>query len=544
MNDPSKTKENSESSNVRSAITLVNEGKLDEAGALLKSLFERDPENIDVLRALAELGRRKGHLAESADLLKRAIVLKPEIDAARIDLLPILVRLHQNEDALKLAIDLSSRYPDNLDILNTRARLLVKLGDNEAAIPLLEKVLTRDFTRIWSWMIYGHCLKAVGRLDDCIGAYREALLLDPEFGDAWWSLANIKTVRFTTEDLKGIEAALTKSKKAPVDKAALHFAMAKALEDTGGDPQSIFSQYQEGNRIKRELFPYDRSAVRCFAEEAITVQTQEFFRVRNGKGCPSTAPLFIVGMPRSGSTLIEQILASHPMIEATNELQEITSLATRLARGQPDQGLHGAGYLARLSRMNAGQLLALGEEYLERTKIQRKTSRPFFIDKMPANWRHVGLIHLILPNAKIIDVRRNPMDCCFSNFKQNYGAGHHSSYDLIDMGSFYVNYVEYMARIDAVLPGKVYRSIHEKLIDEPEKEIAQLLQFIGVDIDQNCLEFWKTERAIKTPSSQQVRRPVNRDGIGQWLPFEPWLEPLKRVLGPVYADYPAVPDFN
>jgi hypothetical protein len=359
-------------------------------------------------------------------------------------------------------------------------------------------------------------------------------------GDAWWSLANIKTTKFTEEDVAAMTKALEAPDRPQIDRASLHFALAKSIEDTGGEAERSFHHYKLGNEMRRRTVEYDRDRLSAVINGVINIETKEYFERRIDHGCKRQDPIFIIGMPRSGSTLVEQILASHPMIEATNELHDIAYIANRLAGGQSDRATGGLGYIERLMRLNAGQLSALGEEYLERTKIQRKQDKPLFIDKMPANWRYIGLINLILPNAKIIDTRRHPIDCCWSNYKQHYGSGHANSYDLEDMGHFYMEYVKYLIHIDKTLPGRIYRVIHESIIQNTEIEVKNLLDYIGVPFDERCLTFWQNDLIVKTPSSEQVRRPINLDGMNQWKKYEPWLQPLKNVLGNFLDKYPDV----
>lgn len=526
------------------ASNLINEGKLEEASNILRSIFEKSPEDVNVLRLLAELGKRRGHLKDSAELLRRAIMIHPDGDAARFDLLSILMLMHKHEEAMTIIDNLLKRHTENLQLMSMKANILMRLGENLNAISYFEKILTRDFDLLGVWMMYGHCLKSVGRLSDSINAYREALLLDPCSGDAWWSLANIKTFKFDLDDIKKMEDAINTKGRNIIDRASLHFALAKALEDNNQNPESSFNHYKIGNELRRSTIKYDRDFFSEMCNKFIKFQSKEFFKKREGQGFLAASPIFVLGMPRSGSTLIEQILASHPQIEATNELHDIISIANRLSKGKAESNNEGINYLDRLARLNAGQLKALGEEYIERTAIQRKTDKPFFIDKMPVNWRHIGLIHLILPNAKIIDTRRHPLDCCLSNFKQHYGMGHHNSYDLVDMGQFYVDYVKYLAHMDEVLPGKIYRVVHENLIENPDNEIRKIFEYLQLPFHENCLNFWESDRVIKTPSSEQVRRPINRDGMNQWKKYEPWLDPLKNTLGEILVRYPSVPLFN
>jgi tetratricopeptide (TPR) repeat protein len=385
---------------------------------------------------------------------------------------------------------------------------------------------------------YGHVLKTAGTQEESITAYRRAIELDPGFGDAYWSLANLKTFRFSAEELERMHAQLQRADLDDEHRLHLHFALGKAHEDAG-DRAVSFEHYARGNALQRKQFPYNAdnntSRVRRLQEGF----TREFFAARAGGGCPSPDPIFIVGMPRSGSTLVEQILSSHSQVEGTAELPEIITLARDLR--MEAKSLEVGAYVDVLADRSPAELRELGELYLERTRIQRKQGKPFFIDKMPNNFLHVGLIQLILPNAKIIDTRRHPLGCCFSNFKQKYARGQNFSYDLADMGRFYADYVELMAHFDRALPGRVHRVIYERMVEDTEAEVRRLLDYCGLPFEDGCLRFFENDRPVRTASSEQVRRPIYREGVDQWRHYEPWLDPLKAALGPVLTAYPDAP---
>jgi hypothetical protein len=318
------------------------------------------------------------------------------------------------------------------------------------------------------------------------------------------------------------------------DRFHLHFALGKAFEDLG-NASKAFAHYDQGNSIRRRSMPFTPEVVTADVDDSIRFFSSEFFERRIGFGTNESDPIFVLGMPRAGSTLIEQILSSHPLVEGTTELPDIPLIAKGLGRGGPQ-------YFRSVEALNAGEARELGERYLEQTRLRRMTDRPFFVDKMPNNWGHVPLIHLLLPNAKIIDARRHPLACGFSNFKQLYVGGHSFSYDLTSIGRYYSDYVRFMEHIDTVLPGRIHRVIHERLVDDTEGEIRQMLDFLGLPFDEACLRFYDTERAVRTPSSEQVRRPISRAGLDQWRTFEPWLGPLKEAHGPVLNSYPDAPD--
>ncbi|HKE97270.1 MAG TPA: sulfotransferase, partial [Povalibacter sp.] len=380
-----------------------------------------------------------------------------------------------------------------------------------------------------------------GRQESSIDAYRRSIALAPQLGEAWWSLANLKTVRFSSNDLTSMQEQVARQDLTPEDRFHFHFALGKALEDARAYPAS-FEHYAQGNALRREMISYDPQETTATTGRTMALFTPEFVASRKGVGCPALDPIFIVGLPRSGSTLLEQILASHPLVEGTQELPDIIAIANELGGRKTLSGT--SKYPDMIHSLSYDQLLALGERYLAQTRIQRKTNAPFFIDKMPNNWAHSGLIHLILPNAKIIDARRHPLGCCFSGFKQHFARGQQFSYGLEDIGRYYRDYVELMAHFDAVLPGRVHRVIYETLIDDTEAEVRRLLAYCGLEFDERCLRFYENDRAVRTASSEQVRQPIFRDAVDHWRHYEQWLDPLKLALGPVLETYPAVPQFG
>jgi tetratricopeptide (TPR) repeat protein len=385
------------------------------------------------------------------------------------------------------------------------------------------------------WSAYGFMLKTMGRPDDGLRAMRRATEVAPRSGEAWWNLSNVKTARFEEADIAAMRAALDDADLGDQDRFHLHFALGKACEDAG-DVAAAFDHYDRGNAIRRRSANYQPNAVTKEVDANLKFFSREFFDARSGWGNPARDPIFIVGLPRSGSTLIEQILASHPLVEGTKELPDIPIIARELGRGR-------GGYYRNIAELDRDQTGDLGREYLDRARTQRPTDRPHFIDKMPTNWLHVGLIHLILPNAKIIDARRHPLACGFSNFKQLYVEGHTFSYDLKTIAQYYADYVRLMAHFDAVLPGRIHRVIHEQLVEDTEGEVRRMLDYLELPFDPACLRFYETDRPVRTPSAEQVRKPISREGVDQWQAFEAWLGPLKESLGPVLDAYPGVPDF-
>ena len=391
------------------------------------------------------------------------------------------------------------------------------------------------------WLSFGHVLKTSGRQDESIRAYRRSLELVPSLAIAWWSLANLKTFRFSAADVEAMRSQLARADVSTDDRLHLEFALGKACEDAG-EFEASFRHYDQANRLRRSQIHYSAAETTSLVERSLALYTREFFDARAGAGCPARDPLFIVGMPRAGSTLVEQILSSHSLVEGTMELYDMISLARSLdVRGPREQPLQ---YPDTLAALTPAELQALGARYLERTRVQRKSSAPYFIDKMPNNFLHTGLILLALPNARIIDVRRHPLGCCFWVFKQHFARGQSFSYGLEDVGRYYRDYVELMAHFDRVLPGRVHRVHYESLVENTESEVRALLEYCGLPFEEQCLRFYENERAVRTASSEQVRQPIFRDGLEQWRHYEPWLEPLKTALGPVLDAYPDTPQLQ
>ncbi|WP_408588300.1 sulfotransferase [Novosphingobium sp.] len=513
---------------VRAAVAM-NENDLPVAEPLLRALLKDDPFDVRAIRLFAELAGRIGRYQDAENLLRRAIELAPQFTPARANLALVLYRTNRAGEALEELARVSAEDPDNIGVSNLQAAAYGRIGEFDEALALYAQVLKELPNQPKVWMSYGHMLKTVGRQADGVAAYRRALELTPTLGEVWWSLANLKTVRFSDADIAAMEAALTDEAISPEDRWHLDFALGKALEDRGETERS-FAYYAAGNALRKRRMPYKADETTGQVDRMIAAATPALFARGAGQGCPARDPIFVLGMPRAGSTLVEQILASHSQVEGTSELGDIALLA----RGIQD-------YPAGLASLSGEQLRALGEEYLSRTRIQRHTGRPLFVDKMPNNWLHVPLIRLILPHATIIDARRHPLACGFSNFKQHFARGQGFTYSLDDMGRYYRDYVRLMAHVDAVQPGAVHRVIHEALLDDFEPQVRKLLDACGLPFEEACLAFHKTERAVRTASSEQVRRPINRDGAEAWKPFEPWLGELKAALGDVLEAYPGVP---
>lgn len=518
---------------IRAAQALID-NDLPTAECILRPRLKEKPTDVAAIRMMAELAARIGRYQDAENLLRRALELAPGFTAGRSNLATVLYKQNRTSEALAVLDGLLGEEPEDLPAKNLKAAALGRIGGYEEAIGIYEEVLKRIPDQPKIWMSYGHVLKTVGRQDDSIAAYRRALAIAPTLGEVWWSLANLKTVTLGRDDVEAMMRALERDRLRPEDRFHLHFALGKALEDAGRAEES-FSHYAEGNRLRRGEIAYKPEEIASHVRRAEQFFTRDLFATRPDWGAPARDPIFILGMPRAGSTLIEQILASHSMIEGTMELPDIPALVKRVS-GSADGD---EAYPRKLAALDAEALRQLGEEYLQRTRIQRKTDRPLFIDKMPNNWSHVGFIRLILPNARIIDARRHPLGCCFSNFKQHFARGQGFTYDLVELGRYYSDYVRLMRHFDSVLPGAIHRVFYENMVEDPEGEVRALLTYLELPFENNCLRFYDNERAVRTASSEQVRRPINRQGLDQWQAFDPWLGPLKGALGPVLDCYPA-----
>lgn len=520
------------------AATALSEDRLGEAERLLRDRLKADAGDVAAIRMLAETGARLGRYAEAEALLTRCVELAPNFAAARHNLATMLYRQNKNLEALAQIEQLVAKDARHPGYANLYAAILARLGEYDRAIAVYDQVLADYPNQPKGWMSYGHALKTVGRQADSVAAYRKALDLAPTLGEVWWSLANLKTVKFSPDDLAAMSHALQAEGLSDDDRLHLHYALGKAYEDAESWDAS-FDHYAAGAAIRRAQLNYDPEENAADTVRTKAVFTPAFIAARAGQGCQAPDPIFVVGLPRSGSTLVEQILASHSLVEGTMELPDLIVMARRL--GGKTAKRAESTYPESLAALSPEDLKALGEEFIERTRIQRKTDKPFFIDKMPNNFAHAGLIHLILPNAKIIDARRHPLGCCFSGFKQHFARGQAFSYDLTDIGRYYADYVDLMAHFDAVLPGRVHRVIYEQMIADPEAEIRGLLDHCGLPFEEACLSPHENDRAVRTASSEQVRRPIFKDAVEHWQKFESHLGPLKQALGPVLNAYPQAP---
>ena len=523
------------------AARALCDNRLAIAERLLREFLKNHPTDVAAIRMLAETGSRLGRYEDAEKLLARCLELTPGFRAARQNYATVLYRQNKAAEAIAQVDILLKDDSHNAGLRALKGAALGQVGEYARAVANYELLLEGHPGQPKAWMSYGHALKALGRQKECIAAYHRSIALLPGLGEAWWSLANLKTFRFSQDDIAQMEAQLQNPRLSDEDRWHFHFALGKALEDAGEFERS-FEHYVQGNRLRRMALDHDADEIASHVRRSCAFFTRELFAGRAGMGCTAPDPIFIVGLPRSGSTLIEQILASHSQVEGTMELPDIASIARRLGGKMKRSDV--STYPEVLGKLERGELRALGEEYLTRARVQRRLGRPFFIDKMPNNFAHLGLIHLILPQAKIVDARRHPLACCFSIFKQHFARGQGFSYDLADIGRYYVDYVALMAHFDSAIPGKVLRVFYERMIDDPEREIRCLLECLGLPFEENCLLFHQNERAVRTASSEQVRQPIFKDSVEQWRFYEPWLTPLKTILAPVLAAWPDVPDIG
>jgi len=506
---------------LKPAAEAVFAGRLAEAEQLLRAHVTRHAADATAIRMLGEVFIAQGRHGDAELLFVRCLELDPGLDGARFGYANALFQQHKAPQALPHVERLLALDPDEPAYRNLMAACLGLVGEFDRVIGLYEGLLGVYDRQPRIWLNYGHALRTVGRREDAVAAYKRCIALAPGIGDAYWSLANLKVASFSAEDEAGMTAQLERVDLSAEDRLHLHYALGKALEDRG-DHAASFAHYAEGARIRRAEAPYDANETTAQTRRSKALFTEGFFASRAEFGSDVADPIFIVGLPRSGSTLIEQILASHSQVEGTMELPDIGFIARKLGPRYPES----------LAGLDPAQLSVLGDGFIEATRIHRQLGRPYFIDKMPNNFHYTGLIRLILPNARIIDARRHPLGSCFSAFKQHFAQGQNFSYDLTDLGRYYRDYVELMAHFDQVLPGRIHRVIYEDLVEDTEGQVRRLLDYCGLPFEAGCLKFYENDRAVRTVSSEQVRRPIFRQGLDQWRRYEPWLGPLKEALGP------------
>ncbi len=517
-------------------------GRYAKAEPILRRYVEKNPDDVNGIRLLGELGMSLGALRDAQALLFRCTELAPDYHPARFAYANVLYKRHQYEASLE-QIDKLLTIEEQAGWLVLKAANLVEINEHEQAIPIFRKIIEDYPDHRQAYLSLGHALRAVGAIDDSIDAYEQCISLGSDQGEAFWSLANLKTYRFSADQVAQMRT-LLKDRQCPRrDYYHLLFSLGKSLEDKG-EYEEAMAAYTKGNQIRGRMVPWKPETFSQDTQELIGFFSRELFTQRGAWGSDAKDPIFIVGLPRSGSTLVEQILASHSQVEGTAELADIIAMARKISgkRRRSDESM----YPSALADMTRDQIGELGDSYVKSTSVQRITEAPHFIDKMPNNFSHVGLIHLILPNAKIIDARRHPIDCCFSNFKQLFASGQGFTYSQERIGKYYRDYLKIMNHWDEVLPGKVHRVIYEEMVNDTENEVRRLLEFCELPFESNCLEFYRNERTVRTASSEQVRQPIYQQGIGQWEPFAIWLDPLRRALGDYssWAKSSATPSFE
>ncbi len=520
------------------AQAALVDNRLDTAEALLVDHLRQVPTDVVALRALGEVASRRGDVAMAEQKLTESLAFAPGYAAARYDLARVLNALQRSDEALAQLERLLATEPDSRIYRVLKAQALRFVGRNVEAIELMECVVADFPGEPLSWVVFGHLLREVGEHARAIETYRRAVALEPGSGDAWWSLANLKTFRFTENEQVVLRAQIARSAALGLSRIKLEFALGKALEDSGQHAAS-FEHYVHGNELHRGTFDFDADAVTADVRRSEAMYTPRFFAERAGWGSDRTDPIFIVGVPRSGSTLLEQILASHPDVEGTRELPDMAAIVRELALRSRAAGR--STYPEVVGTLAREEIDSLAARYLAQTQAHRPLGRPRFVDKMLSNFGHVGLIHLMFPRATIIDARRHPLGCGFSCYKQLFPRGVSFSYNLVEMGRYWRDYHELMAHFDAVMPDRVHRVHYEALVADPECEVRRLLDHCGLPFYERCLRFYDTARTVMTVSSEQVRRPIYTEGVDQWRNYAPWLDPLLVTLGSVVTDYPAFP---
>jgi tetratricopeptide (TPR) repeat protein len=513
------------------AGSLFSDGQLSAAENIVREYLRQDGSHVEALRLLARIEHQTHALEDAEQRLETVLRLAPNYRAPRLDYVRILLDQQKYLQAHE-AIDTMLRHdPDDKDLLSLYAAACVGLGRNEKAIELYRRLLATSPESFGLHVALGHSLQSAGRRREAIESYRRAVAIRPSFGDAYWSLANLKTYRFSQDEIARMRAEEADAK--PVDRYHLCFALGKAYEDWQEYADS-WQFYERGNALKRAEGSYCPEVTETNARKQIAVCTAEFFSARSGVGAPPPDPIFILGLPRSGSTLVEQVLASHSQVDGTQELPEIPRIVGSLEGSRSELG--DLRYPEVLTTLAPEDFRRLGERYMAETRAYRG-DKPFFVDKMPNNFRHIGLIHLMLPNAKIIDVRREPMACCFSNLKQLFASGQEFTYSIEDIARYYKSYLELMRHWDAMLPGRVLRVWYEDVVADLAGNVRRILEFCGLEFEPACVEFYKLERSVHTASSEQVRQPIFPEGLLQWRNYDAWLGSLTDALGNALIRY-------
>jgi len=513
-------------------MDLIAQGRLLKAEEICRQLLQKIPHHTEGMRLLADIGTRLGVLDDAEFLLESALKFEPENVRIRIDYVQALRKRQKFAQALEQAKYLLDSAPKNPQFQSLFGVESMQSGNFEAALKAFDDVLAQLPGDPITLTSKGHAFKTCGRYDEAVAAYHAALTSQPQYGEAYYSLANLKVYAFSNDEIGSMLAQESSENLAHTDRIHFCFALGKAYEDRS-EYETAFNFYTRGNALKKSQSRYDAEQMSADLQAQRDVCSADFFAAQANVGHKAPDPIFIVGLPRAGSTLLEQILSSHSMVDGTLELPNILSLSQRLRRRGRQKDAN--PYPQILADLSADELAEFGEDFIRDTRIHRQDA-PFFIDKMPNNFRHIGLINLILPNAKIIDARRHPMSCCFSGFKQLFAEGQEFSYDLKDIGRYYADYVALMDHWDDALPGKVLRVNYEDVVADVDTQVRRILDYCGLPFEEACINFHQTDRSIRTPSSEQVRQPIFKSGLQQWRHFDAWLAPLKDALGPVLDD--------
>ncbi|HEY1614003.1 MAG TPA: sulfotransferase [Rhizomicrobium sp.] len=518
---------------------MLDEGRAREAKSATSKYLAKYPRDADALNLMANLAERDGRNDLAESFLAQGVRWQPECEIYRYNYAVLLSKIGKVAGAIAEAEVLLEKSPTNILYCRLKAALLSRSERYDEALSFYRELTEKYPDSAEFWIGLGSALRSLGGYTkECIVAFRTAAKICPSMGTAWWSLASLKTVRFTSDDIDIMELQFVRSAISGEQRANLHYALGKAYGDLK-EYEKSFGHYSKGNAIRRIGLDYDADETTFMVTRAKTVFTPKFFREKAGMGCSSAAPIFVLGLQRAGSTLVEQILGSHSAIEPSGELPFVLKVV-----GEDVMPKTGPDYPFGMDRLESADARNLGEKYLALAHGKRSSGRPYFVDKCPFNLWHVGLIHLMLPNAKIIDVRRHPLGCCFANFTMNFAHAPPLSYKLSDIGRFYADYVRLMSHFDRVLPGKIHRVIYEDLVSDVETEVRRILEFLELPFDARCLEYYKTDRAFNSFSNEQVRSPIFNDGVERWRNYEPWLGPLRMALGPVLELYPDVPEFD
>ena len=530
--------EQAQAEDVIEARKLIAANDLEAAELLLRKHLAANRNDPPAMHMMAEIAAYCGLLADSERILAQSARIHGNDPDALTNLAATLHRIAVHEDAPEFVYKAAQVFDQVLRIdpvhqraLALKAQMMMQTRGLEQSEATYRNLVALNPRVAAHWLSYGYLLKTLGDTGNAVAAIRTALALDPGNGSSWWTLADLKNVGLFESDVAEMEATLERDDLADEQRVPLHFAIARAMHSAGQYELAI-RHIERGSEIRSKS---EREKPKPLVADSKFIRatfTRKFFEEREGWGDPRHGPIFIVGMHRAGSTLVEQILSSHSQIEGSEELFILTKFSNELTSVRPDQD-----YAAILRSLSDDDLKSFANRYFETSARSRRTQRPYLTDKYPGNWKYVGLIHCMLPNAKIVDVRRNPMDCCFANYFRYYGTTVNHSFSQAGMARYYSDYVAAMRHFDEVLPGRVHRLIHDDLVDDLEGQVRRLLDYIGLPFEENCLRFFETKRAVHTPSSEQVRQPINRSGFGRWRTYEPWLGEMKDALGDTLLDW-------